>query len=692
MDTTLLLGPRREILIQSHRHVSGFDVAAFVRPWWGDLQAERQFELKVRTDTPVGVWSAEAFSWAWEMRSGSLGRGALADFLSAVVTALGVVRPGRLARGRGHVRFVLRTVREHLCELSEHAIDVCHPQLREIARRFDPSLRFWLYGLLVADVTGRVAQAADVCPGLLIAAHAFLARGDHASTAAILEGLVAGRRLQLVIAEAVDSWMAAHSTADPEQRANQCLLFRRAGTYVEPALLFKPAPTHFLPEDIPRAPLPNVVWFRMVKMFQDLSPKEATGRFVSCHASAIHKWTRRAASTVVMTLMEHLAQDLATPSRRPSRGAGEKAVTEFLEQTWAWCRFCFLIHEPDVHLPSLEGTGPWTNGAVLIIPIDTPMALWKEGQAVGHCAGGSAHEAVLGLEFYFAAMVGQEPLTIMVDKSRRVREVRGRGNRLPTPEEKAALKPWFATHALVQGDKPAPRPMAEGDSDLPRIVVRILEPIEYALALVPDALRDQARTCDGRGYRLDPDNRSILMCVCPPTAQPCGVGDLTIMVSHTPPTHLFTPSVLSLAVRKPEQLFAAAKAAINNIGGRLLVPGLIASYLSDVRTFLAEPGRKTIAEGAGRFRPLMRWAREHQRRWAGDGSALVLIRLGVDGTLREVDYLCSEITRAMTWNANINFAANIDAQMPKGRIEVSVLSAAEDRYRVEQKRRYEWLS
>jgi hypothetical protein len=79
----------------------------------------------------------------------------------------------------------MKAVFATLAALARDAAALCEPGARGIAMRFPPHLRLWLYGLLVADPTGRLAQVSAVCPGALTFAFALERSGQSLAGAPV---------------------------------------------------------------------------------------------------------------------------------------------------------------------------------------------------------------------------------------------------------------------------------------------------------------------------------------------------------------------------------------------------------------------------------------------------------------------------------------------------------------------------
>lgn len=91
-----------------------------------------------------------------------------------------------------------------------------------------------------------------------------------------------------------------------------------------------------------------------------------------------------------------------------------------------------------------------------IIQLKNSKALWSEGSTQGHCVGGyvgscvSGHSAIFTMEIRPNSKKPWKKLvTIEVNSSRTVTQVRGKFNRMATPREKGVLRMWASSNGLT---------------------------------------------------------------------------------------------------------------------------------------------------------------------------------------------------------------------------------------------------
>lgn len=193
-------------------------------------------------------------------------------------------------KGEG-VAELLRAPWAVAAEAAKLAAARCHAPSRQVAMRFLPHLRWFVYRSVLQDPTGRLAQLAESAPGVLIFAYALReqlgARGRLAAWR-LLRGVKEGRRLDPLLDQALEVWSAHAQDAGvcPDRRghhrawarvagatgqerarivAAQRLLIRRASRQVATTLLFLPPPLAFAPEDLPTGVRDSARWFKVMK-------------------------------------------------------------------------------------------------------------------------------------------------------------------------------------------------------------------------------------------------------------------------------------------------------------------------------------------------------------------------------------------------------------------------------------------
>jgi hypothetical protein len=352
---------------------------------------------------------------------------------------------------------------------------------RTVALRFQPHVRRWVYGRLIEDSTGRLVQLATTCPGALIFAFALDQAGRGWSSdvadagARLLADAIAGRRLDRVLAHAVEAWAVGVERAagsarpvdpvwdrmawafGPERErllAQQRLLVRRAGPMVVIAHLFLPPPIAFAPEDIPRPVRDNARWFSVVKCSPVLlTAPTGEGRerlhgvsaFVSRNAASLARpGRRRRARTVVARLVEYAA----ATNRWPVRGTNANRYIEEIEVRRAQIAAAQALGALESRDLPEPPKGTWRDGRDEIVPITRGDALIREGGRMGHCVVAATERAVFrGWSAVYHATIDCQPMTIEIRRlpaGWRIAEAKGFANREPTDAEWSVLRRWEA--------------------------------------------------------------------------------------------------------------------------------------------------------------------------------------------------------------------------------------------------------
>jgi hypothetical protein len=374
--------------------------------------------------------------------------------------------------------------------LEREAAALCDPIARTIAMRFPPHLRLWLYGRLVEDATGRLAQLAATCPGALtfaygleIAAAGWCSPADKAGTR-LLGAAVAGRRLDRALRDAVEEWATAmEGSADDGGRldpgwdrlrwafgaerewllSRQQLLVRRAGPMVATTNLFLPPPISFAPEDIPRKVRDNARWFSVMKCSRALigaSSPDARARmegfamFVSRHAVAM---ARAGSPGGPRKIVGHVCDYAQATNRWPARSTGLRYLDEValwheriaqVEGAAALAQLTpGLAISPASSLPE-PPVGSWRDGDIEIAPLSSVGELIVEGHRMHHCVASRYQSVALGESAIYRATIGDKAVTVEIERKLvhwRIKEAKGFGDREPTTAEWAALRRWAAT-------------------------------------------------------------------------------------------------------------------------------------------------------------------------------------------------------------------------------------------------------
>lgn len=349
-------------------------------------------------------------------------------------------------------------------EAAKAAAARCHAPSRQVAMRFLPHLRWYVYRSLLHDATGRLAQLAKSAPGVLIFAYALReqlgARGRLAAWR-LLRGVKEGRRLDPLLDQALELWSAhaqdagvcpdrrghhrawarvAGATGEERARivAAQRLLIRRASPQVATTLLFLPPPLAFAPEDLPTGVRDVARWFKVMKGTVVTLERPETQhqarlmdlcRFLSKNALLLYRAIPHPAQGA-LRLARWIAiyasiRDVRLDRRRSprafiacfeedrKRGALERVLHQCLSQPRevgaaqhagalpSDLRFP-LEHQPLYELPC---------GGV-IRALRTPAELYEEGERMQHCVATYVWDALEGRSSFWHASVDGRELTL----------------------------------------------------------------------------------------------------------------------------------------------------------------------------------------------------------------------------------------------------------------------------------------
>ena len=376
-----------------------------------------------------------------------------------------------------------------LAELSKRLFALCDKRARRAARRFAPTSRFGVYRLLVDDASGRIAQLAVACPGALLFALGMQKCGDARSEEAadtLLAGVVAGRRLNALLHEALLTWVGAAGrfaamTRDAASEAwrwvaeasgrelqklldDQRLLVRRAGPRVCHEHVLSPPPLAYTPEDIPPSPRANARWFATMKSRVELLGRAPSGpaqlalvRLLSRNASRFeggfpvppHRLLEfvaaRARCFARSTSLERALNEYESWQQEEAfahRG-------EYLEALLRSLRDIVKVDSdklmslplPPPHLPGC------TLDAISVVPLRTGGELIDDSVRMRNGFAGNLPSVLRGELSIYSAVVRGEWLTVEVGPRLYggcyLGFVRGMRCRLPTAKEREAIGEWF---------------------------------------------------------------------------------------------------------------------------------------------------------------------------------------------------------------------------------------------------------
>jgi hypothetical protein len=480
---------------------------------------DSDFRLRLRYEPPVSLEVEDAASGTdpegdervsplWTMIALSAGNGAAEDvfvrLLSSVeetVRALAAAFPYPwYDYGRELV-----AVRAKIRQASDAALRACDPRALDTARRFHRSARWFVYGALVEDPTGRVGQLATVCPGALLLSAALSHDGHAAQADAILGDVARGRRFKHVLHDAASRWEAVREPADrareledlddtPASRVERhVLLLRRARPMVRPDLLLA-RPPRFTPEDVPVRADRNAEWFEATTeavpgVLRSGDAAGGLGAFVSRHHRAFAAHARRhhapdcegdGAPSAIARLARVMSEWVRETGRRPDRRSAPQRV---LPEVLRWSREEWGGGAPEVKLarllervraaelgevvavrglrrsggldPALRALTlpPWPHpgvetGDLRVTPLATVAEVAEEGRRMEHCVASLCPRALAAEVFLFAVRAGAARLTVALTRRTaggyELEEVRGPRDRRATARELEIVGRWLA--------------------------------------------------------------------------------------------------------------------------------------------------------------------------------------------------------------------------------------------------------
>jgi hypothetical protein len=230
-------------------------------------------------------------------------------------------------------------------------------------------------------------------------------------------------------------------SAARKTRMNQWrLLVRRAGRLVTPALLLRPPPLAFVPEEIPTEPEANAAWYAAMASHDGVISAAVAG------GEALGRRLARALSR-----HPHLAEQ----SGFLLRYLGEHPGTSLLDVDARQASRKLLRYRIRLHKQSLRFGPPPVSGvevpSVHVWPLDSETALRGESQEMSHCAETYADAVREGHCYLYGAWIEGERLTIELqpgdDGVWRIVQVKGPQNVGVTSEALQMLATWCPFHA-----------------------------------------------------------------------------------------------------------------------------------------------------------------------------------------------------------------------------------------------------
>lgn len=326
----------------------------------------------------------------------------------------------------------------------------------------EQGLHFFVYQQVLADESGRIAQLADVCPGLLGIAKALADRQAPAAEA-LVAAIRAGRKLPRLLDLAADAWREEARRAGvvpellPELARVTRQRLRRAGKRVAPRSLLSLFAPGLVAQDIPASADANASWYQRTSHpllwprihGQSLPTPQlrALGALLSRRGPAL--LPRLAAGSLASDLRD-LRDYLLASQRVPRRNSNPDAL---LAAAKSWREP--PDEEPTPQLPPetpLDGPtiAPWQEADASVVRLQTVGELEREGRRMGHCVGSYAVSAASGAVQVFHASLGHLELTVMTAQRHgriEIVEVAGPANRAPSDDERQMLQRWLGAIA-----------------------------------------------------------------------------------------------------------------------------------------------------------------------------------------------------------------------------------------------------
>lgn len=362
-------------------------------------------------------------------------------------------------------------VKDSFLKIQAHLRERLLPDAHAAAARYpagerDP-LRWEIYRSAAEDVSGRIAQMASACPGLLLFAEASRRESEHARRE-LLSAIVSGQRLPKLLDMALD----LRSDADAggaDLRHGRRLWIKRASPAVSLDCL------RFLPtwpvtaEDIPRDEAENVRWYtfmliaaRAGQRIQAQAQRHAFLAFASRHAGELSR--RLAAVDADLLQAANWLVDYVNGSGRHPGPASIPAV--LIDESFDWhnqvaargfveTRFRFPAHReldpgptrgfPDWECRMGDGLPASQKGEIRFLA--TVGELNLESERMGHCVASHAGAAISGGAQIFHAEIAGEQATIEItcaDGSAAISEAKGIRNQPVSDRAWCVIQRWLA--------------------------------------------------------------------------------------------------------------------------------------------------------------------------------------------------------------------------------------------------------
>jgi hypothetical protein len=218
------------------------------------------------------------------------------------------------------------------------------------------------------------------------------------------------------------------------------LLVRKAGRLVTPALLLRPPPLAFVPEEVPGAPEPNAAWYGAMASHDGIisaavAGGEALGRRLA-RALSRHPGLSGQSGFLLRYLADHPGTSLLDVDAR-------KASRKLL-------RYRIRLYKKSLNFSTPPVAGVEVP-CVHVWPLATETALQNESQEMSHCAETYADAVRAGHCYLYGAWIEGERLTLELQPGEdgvwRIVQVKGPENVGATSEALQMLATWCPFHA-----------------------------------------------------------------------------------------------------------------------------------------------------------------------------------------------------------------------------------------------------
>lgn len=386
-------------------------------------------------------------------------------------------QPGAAARVQG--------MRRRMQDAFRHAASLMSPRGIQAALPFAGNPSWWsVYGAAAGDASGRVAQLAGTCPGLLLMALA-LGCGSGLDDQELsitrrwrepkvfrrfLNGVLKGERFKPLLDQVTRAWMRRFlhgqrrrgrfvpPAPDQDRMARDMRIrIRRAGPKVPTDQLLMPPPPAMVPGEIPREAGANRRWFEYTSLLSRMLYCNDELYFTGAQVTGVSRFLSRqwpdldrhgsgywfgAPFDLVNNLLDYLAHTdrVLTGSHR-----GARVLADMQQWMDALYETCELPADAPMRTLGLE---TWKAEAGSIRPLRTAGELMEESKLMQHCVASMAPRGMDGRAVFLHGEFLGAPFTLEVRPEARaggfhLAEARGARNRLLNRGERALVRRWL---------------------------------------------------------------------------------------------------------------------------------------------------------------------------------------------------------------------------------------------------------